>query len=283
MKRKPRAHLLSPVRFIERITRLPYRDLFGAWLLIVFAFSQMYFALSLAFPGHGVAGIEGMENRWYQFGDSLYFSIVTATTVGYGDFAPLGLSKALAGTEAMLGFAVLAVFVSKLVSHKQDLALTNVHRLAFQNAFSATREGFFILRRDCDEIIRDATDGTPLEDRSWDNLLIAFQKGQILLEGILDFYEDRELFLLDTRRENLLLESTYRTLLRVTFMLRALDKAKVPWRQREETMKEFAEFLELTDAVLAQWQKHVKDGRQWFDRLGHAVGEMTELGEGKRA
>lgn len=47
----------------------------------------------------------------------LFFSLVTLTTVGYGDITPLTpLSRSLAGLEAMIGVLFLAVLISRLVS-----------------------------------------------------------------------------------------------------------------------------------------------------------------------
>ena len=46
---------------------------------------------------------------WWQYG---YFSVVTFTTLGYGDYRPKqGWAQALAGVEAALGAALLATFV----------------------------------------------------------------------------------------------------------------------------------------------------------------------------
>ncbi len=46
------------------------------------------------------------------FPDSLYFSTITFTTLGYGDFRPLeGLGRILAGSEAFLGAIMMALFV----------------------------------------------------------------------------------------------------------------------------------------------------------------------------
>jgi len=46
------------------------------------------------------------------FPDSLYFSTITFTTLGYGDFRPLeGLGRILAGSEAFIGAFMMALFV----------------------------------------------------------------------------------------------------------------------------------------------------------------------------
>lgn len=46
---------------------------------------------------------------------SLYFSAVTLFSVGYGDIAPLGIGRAIAVTEALIGFTIPAAFVARAV------------------------------------------------------------------------------------------------------------------------------------------------------------------------
>ena len=42
--------------------------------------------------------------------NSLYFSVVTFTTIGYGDYAPLGWLRFAAAAEGLLGLVLVAVF-----------------------------------------------------------------------------------------------------------------------------------------------------------------------------
>jgi hypothetical protein len=49
------------------------------------------------------------------FGTALYFSIVTWTTLGYGDVQPVGLSRAFSAVEALLGYIYLGLLVSVVV------------------------------------------------------------------------------------------------------------------------------------------------------------------------
>ncbi len=52
------------------------------------------------------------NNLIKNFPDSLYFSLITFTTLGYGDFRPLeGWGRILAGSEAFIGAFMMALFV----------------------------------------------------------------------------------------------------------------------------------------------------------------------------
>ncbi len=62
------------------------------------------------------------------FLDCLYFSAVTVTTLGYGDYLPLSYGRLVAGLEAVVGVIIIGVFVSRLVSkHQEHLTKTVLH------------------------------------------------------------------------------------------------------------------------------------------------------------
>jgi hypothetical protein len=48
------------------------------------------------------------------FETALYFSLVTWTTLGYGDLVPIEATRLYAASEAMLGYLYLGIFVSVL-------------------------------------------------------------------------------------------------------------------------------------------------------------------------
>ncbi|MBT3605752.1 MAG: pentapeptide repeat-containing protein [Candidatus Latescibacteria bacterium] len=54
------------------------------------------------------------ENMKY-FGYAIYFSIVTFTTLGYGDFAPAGWSRPFAAVEGFVGAFMIALFILSFV------------------------------------------------------------------------------------------------------------------------------------------------------------------------
>lgn len=54
------------------------------------------------------------QNLISDFMKSLYFSIVTFTTVGYGDITPVGMSVFLSGVEMLLGVTMVGVWTATL-------------------------------------------------------------------------------------------------------------------------------------------------------------------------
>lgn len=59
-----------------------------------------------------LAGLSGREGIFFpDFGDALYFSIVTFTTLGYGDFSPSEFARLPAACQAMLGNLHLGMVV----------------------------------------------------------------------------------------------------------------------------------------------------------------------------
>ncbi len=86
----------------------PTRVIFW-WLAFVFIFATIYFSGQLIAPSDG-GEIE--YNTWGGFLTCLYFSVVTFTTLGFGDIQPVtDAGRAVAGVEAFTGAFMIALFV----------------------------------------------------------------------------------------------------------------------------------------------------------------------------
>lgn len=73
-------------------------------------FASCYFTVNLLSPDSFSSGVQ--LSRW----DALYFSVITITTLGYGDIAPVSdLTKALTVIEVLLGVFTLAIYFSFLI------------------------------------------------------------------------------------------------------------------------------------------------------------------------
>jgi hypothetical protein len=63
-----------------------------------------------------INGINTNSGVIYSFSSSFYFSVVTFTTLGYGDFSPLpGISRFIAATEAISGLLLTSLFLVTFV------------------------------------------------------------------------------------------------------------------------------------------------------------------------
>lgn len=74
----------------------------GIFFLVIFGFGFAYMPCDLRGPDGPIE---------YDFFQSLYFSVVTFTSLGYGEITPRGFARLLAGTEALLGVFIISLFV----------------------------------------------------------------------------------------------------------------------------------------------------------------------------
>lgn len=83
------------------------------------SFLSLHFFFSQVFAAIGLFGPNGItHNKW----DALYFSIITWTTTGYGDFRPIGDGRWYACVEALLGTFFNGFVVVAFIYHLTLLA-----------------------------------------------------------------------------------------------------------------------------------------------------------------
>lgn len=61
-------------------------------------------------------GLASEHDPTISFGDAMYFSVITESTLGYGDIHPRGWSRLLACLQVVLGLAVAGISVAKITS-----------------------------------------------------------------------------------------------------------------------------------------------------------------------
>ncbi|MGL4473628.1 MAG: pentapeptide repeat-containing protein [Shewanella sp.] len=95
----------------------PLRVIFFSMALIL-GCACVYFFTGLMFGGQLHVATDTMQWGEYLslFLNCVYYSVVTFTTLGYGDFTPIGYSKAVAAFEAFTGSFTIALFVVVFVN-----------------------------------------------------------------------------------------------------------------------------------------------------------------------
>lgn len=129
--------LTTPVgRLIERAS---YLDLTvtGAFTILL---STAYF--SIAPCNHSL----GEKSKGVL--DAAYFSVVTFTSLGYGDLSPQGFGRVIATTVVLIGLALIALLVGKFASERQHSLLLLLHTSDCQKRLNEfTNELAFLAER----------------------------------------------------------------------------------------------------------------------------------------
>ncbi len=117
--RRRQMPLFSSKRFISKLVEFscgygerPLRIIILS-AMVILLFTSIFFMTGLSDSGEIIqfSFNASINENISDLLNSLYFSVVTFTTLGYGDILPIGISKLFAGIEALMGGFILALFV----------------------------------------------------------------------------------------------------------------------------------------------------------------------------
>lgn len=105
--------LFSYLRSSRIVTQAHLYTAVNIYLLLGLLWTTLYLAIDAFYPGSIQIGSRPAERET----DLLYFSLITLSTIGYGDMVPLtGESRILAALEGVTGVLYIAITVALLVS-----------------------------------------------------------------------------------------------------------------------------------------------------------------------
>lgn len=264
------------ITFLEKLSTYSYPELFSLWFTVNIVCAVIYFALASVHNSNAPSTLAGMDTAARLF-NSIYFSVVTGTSVGYGDIVPQGFSKVLAMSQAILSLLIFAIFVTKLVSRRQDITLKEVHRMTSESIFYNIRQGLFLVRKDFDILMHEIEMEDHMTEQEWEILTTAFLQGQNLIEEIPNLYngQGHDLYVIDEKREHLLLEAIHRTFRRIEKLLEVMDSHHIDWRGHAESREELMGLLAIMDASMPLWRERSPTPRaQLFDDVVRRAHEL---------
>jgi hypothetical protein len=141
-------------RFIDALADRSVGSLFGLWAEVVVACGVIFWLISFV-PGRSlIVNGEPLSHDLRGLIIGIYFSAVTATSVGYGDVVPAGFARVVAISEAITGLILFGCVVSKFVSRRQDELIGEIHRIAFEDRLERVRTNLHLVRTEIQETAR---------------------------------------------------------------------------------------------------------------------------------
>lgn len=81
-------------------------------VVLIFLFGGFYYSHNSDFSFNGIPAT-------INFPESLYFSITTFSTIGYGDFSPLGINRLASSIQALIAMALNIAFIGYILASRK--------------------------------------------------------------------------------------------------------------------------------------------------------------------
>ena len=133
------ARRMQPVDLLDRLAGFSARGLLLTWLGMVLGLGLAYWLLGLAAGPALLAAGTPLPATGGGLLSAIYFSFVTATSVGFGDIVPAGFARVLAVTEAAAGLLIFGCLISRLLSRRQEHLIEEIHRTTFEERLGRVR------------------------------------------------------------------------------------------------------------------------------------------------
>ena len=145
-----RAALMTTRRlsWLEKVANLSLERLIAVWFGMILVFSVIYWIAGVGM-GMGLQAGSHLVNADAQgFVTAIYFSFVTALSIGYGDVVPVGWFRLMAIIEGAAGLLIFGCVVSKLVSRRQEELTDEIHYTTFEDRLDRVRTNLHLVFSD---------------------------------------------------------------------------------------------------------------------------------------
>lgn len=254
----------------EVFERITVKQIATYWISNVALFGALYYGLS--FAGATImyndqiltTSIEGL-------GNSIYFSFITALTLGYGNIAPLGIAKALSVLEAIGSVSLIGLFIGKLVSMKQEQILEEIKELSFEEATHKVITELYLFRNQSKELQEKLSKSKSKKGKALAKELDVLNL--TLIDALQTFNESR-IMIHDPHKSmmhlSLMTNSINHSLSRLVELLEEFNKRKIDWN-KESTTATIVETTRMKEILMQNFEKLKSD-----EQISTIVGEKLE-------
>lgn len=135
------------------------------WFWMIVGCGLVYWAAG-AWPGHGLrVGTDPVGATWEGLATAVYFSFVTALSIGYGDVTPMGPMRILAIVEGAAALLIFGIVISKLVSRRQEELTEEIHRITFEDRLGRVRTNLHLVLSELQAIAGMRTEASVRPER----------------------------------------------------------------------------------------------------------------------
>jgi Ion channel len=141
-------------RWLDVLANWPLDRLVFFWLGMILAFGFVYWGAGIAMGWGLQAGNVSVKPDFEGLLTAIYFSFVTALSIGYGDVIPVGPLRVLAIVEGAAGLLIFGCLVSKLVSRRQEELTEEIHRTTFEDRLDRVRTNLHLVFSDLGAVLQ---------------------------------------------------------------------------------------------------------------------------------
>jgi hypothetical protein len=206
---------------------------------------------------------------------AIYFSTVTATSVGFGDVVPLGILRLAAILEGASGLLVFGIIVSKLVSRRQEELVEDTHHIAFEERLGRVRTNLHLVLSELQAIGADVRTGESAAIS--EPMLPRLESAAMVLLGELRTVHDL-LYRTRERPEEPVIEGLLANLSANLGEMRLLLVSIPAARQRSHLLDDTVTAISTSageicgECVPHEYAGHLK---VWMDRIRSVAGEIS--------
>jgi hypothetical protein len=162
--RTPRREQLGTA-LLDFVDRLSTAQLFAIWLAVILACGVAYWLTNLSSSAGLLAAGARVRTNLSGLLTAIYFSFITATSVGYGDVLPMGAARILAVAEAIAGLLIFGLLIAKFVSYRQDMLVREIHSVTFEERLDRVQANLHLVVSELLAIATICDDGAARVER----------------------------------------------------------------------------------------------------------------------